>query len=255
MVGIIDTHAHLYAEQLQPVDDVINRLKKNGVVKVFLPNIDLESIAPMKDLALAYPDLCFPMMGLHPCSVQEDYKTVLNEIYNELEQNKFCAVGEIGIDLYWDKSTKEIQIDAFKTQCHWAMKYNLPVAIHSRESTDIILDILEHDDFKNLTGVFHCFTGDEVQAKRIVDLDFYLGIGGVLTYKNSSLREVLKCVSLDKILLETDSPYLPPVPFRGKINEPSFLIHVVHDLAKVYECEEFKIVETTYNNALNLFKI
>jgi TatD DNase family protein len=255
MVGIIDTHSHLYAEQLQPVEDVIVRLQEKGVVKVLLPNIDLESIQPMKELVAAYPELCIPMMGLHPCSVKEDYKLVLDTIHQELEKGEYCAVGEMGIDLYWDKSTKDNQIDAFHTQCNWALEKNLPIVIHARDALEVILNELENRNDNNLQGVFHCFTGNDEDANRVQNLDFYIGIGGVLTFKNSSLREVLKSIPLDRVLLETDAPYLAPVPFRGKTNEPSYLTYIVQELAKVYQCSENEIIRTTYNNALNLFKI
>lgn len=253
MVEMIDTHAHLYAEQLLPIEETIRRAIDSGVGRILLPNIDLESIEPLKKIVDQYPDLCFPMMGLHPCSVKEDYKEVLSIIEKEFSKNKCCAVGEIGIDLYWDQTTKEIQIDAFEMQCKWAIKYQLPIAIHSREATGLILDILETKFPKQLTGVFHCFTGDLSEAKRALALGFHLGIGGVVTFKNSNLRETLTNVQLEHILLETDAPYLAPMPFRGKINEPAYLKYIVKELASVYQCTENQIIETTTNNALKLF--
>jgi len=253
MVGMIDTHAHLYAEQLMPIKETIQRAVDSGLERVLLPNIDLESIGPLKNLVKQYPNLCYPMMGLHPCSVREDYKEVLSIIGMEFSEIKCCAVGEIGIDLYWDHTTKEMQIDAFEMQCRWAIQYQLPIAIHSREATGLILDILETQFTNQLTGVFHCFTGDLTEAKRVLALGFYVGIGGVVTFKNSNLRETLKHVPLEYVLLETDAPYLAPVPFRGKINEPSYLKYVVKELASIYQCTENQIIETTTNNALKLF--
>lgn len=253
MVEMIDTHAHLYAEQLLPIEVTIQRAIDSGVGRILLPNIDLKSIEPLKKIVDQYPNLCYPMMGLHPCSVQEDYKKVLAIIEKEFSKNKCCAVGEIGIDLYWDQTTKEIQIDAFEIQCRYAVKYQLPIAIHSREATGLILDILETQFTNQLTGVFHCFTGDLLEARRALALGFYLGIGGVVTFKNSNLRETLKNVPLTHILLETDAPYLAPMPFRGKINEPSYLKYIVKELASIYQCTENQIIETTTNNALKLF--
>ena len=172
------------------------------------------------------------MMGLHPCSVKDNYKTELSIIESELDKQDCIAVGEIGIDLYWDTSTRDLQIEAFKIQCQWAIDRNLPVAIHSRESTDLIIGLIDKHFKGELAGVFHCFTGDLSQAQKIVELGMYMGIGGVYTFKNSSLRDFISEVPLDRLILETDSPYLAPVPFRGKRNEPSYVKYVLESMAE-----------------------
>ncbi len=253
---IIDTHAHLYAEEFdQDIADVIERAKSEGVDRVLLPNIDMNSIRPLKALVASYPDYCIPMMGLHPCSVSTDYKSQLAIIEKELHTNDYVAVGEIGIDLYWDKSTLDIQKDAFIVQCQWAVDRKLPVAIHARDSTDILIKILQEEVKGELTGVFHCFGGDVDQAKAIEELGFYLGIGGVVTFKNTKLREVLANISLDRIMVETDAPYLAPVPYRGKRNESSYLRQIILTLAEVYSTTPAEISAITTANALKLFKI
>ncbi len=253
---MIDTHAHIYADQFDEDRDLmIQRARSAGINKIFLPNIDLNSIDKMFDLVHRYPEFAYPMLGLHPCSVQSDYKDVLNQIEGKLEQHKVIAIGEIGIDLYWDKSTKGIQEEAFVEQCGWAMERSLPIVIHSRESIDLILDIIESSFKGKLRGVFHCFTGDLKQAKRIMDLGMYMGIGGVLTFKNSDLKDVIPQIPLDRLLLETDSPYLAPVPYRGKRNEPAYMAEVLHYLAKMLNVEGREIDQQLEQNSLRLFKI
>jgi TatD DNase family protein len=253
---IIDTHAHLYAEEFhQDIANVIERARSEGIYRVLLPNIDTNSIEPLKALVASYPDYCIPMMGLHPCSVSTDYKSQLAIIEKELDTKDYVAVGEIGIDLYWDKTTLDIQKDAFIIQCQWAVDRKLPVAIHARDSIDILIKILQEDVKGELTGVFHCFGGDIDQAKAIEELGFYLGIGGVVTFKNTKLRDVLVSVSLDRIMVETDAPYLAPVPYRGKRNESSYLKQIISTLADVYSTTPAEISAITTANALKLFKI
>ena len=221
---LIDTHTHLYAKQFNSDRDaMIQRAVEQGVEQFFLPNIDRESIEGMLALEAAYPERCFAMMGLHPCSVKDNYEEELAIVRHWLDRRKFCAVGEIGIDLYWDKTFFEQQKQAFLTQIEWAMEFDIPIVIHSRESTDIIIDILTEVKEDRLRGIFHCFGGTEEQARRIIKLGFFLGIGGVLTYKNSGLGDALKDISLEHIVLETDSPYLAPVPYRGKRNESAYV--------------------------------
>jgi TatD DNase family protein len=253
---IIDTHAHLYAEEFhQDIANVIERARSEGIDRVLLPNIDTNSIEPLKALVASYPDYCIPMMGLHPCSVSTDYKSQLAIIEKELDTNDYVAVGEIGIDLYWDKTTLDIQKDAFIIQCQWAVDRKLPVAIHARDSIDILIKVLQEEVKGELTGVFHCFGGDIDQAKAIEELGFYLGIGGVVTFKNTKLRDVLVSVSIDRIMVETDAPYLAPVPYRGKRNESSYLKQIISTLAEVYSTTPAEISAITTANALKLFKI
>ncbi|MBT8327704.1 MAG: TatD family hydrolase, partial [Bacteroidia bacterium] len=237
------------------IDETIERAKAVGVSKVLLPNIDTASIESLNNLVKKDSDFFYRMMGLHPCSVKEDYMNELERIQLELDSKSCVAVGEIGIDLYWDKSTKEIQEKAFITQCNWAIERNLPVVIHSRESIDLIIDIIKEHFAGRLKGVFHCFTGSLEQAQEIESLGFYMGIGGVVTFKNSNLREVLPQVSLEKIIVETDSPYLAPVPYRGKRNESSYVVEVVKELAKTYNVSESDISKITTENALSLFNL
>ena len=254
---MIDTHSHLYAQEFDAdLQDVIERAKAVGLSQILLPNVDLESLDRMDALAELQPDLFHKMYGLHPCSVDNDYKEVLNRIEERLADGDYIAIGEIGIDLYWNKDTRAIQEEAFRMQIDWALKYDKPIVIHSRETIDIITDIIEwsYADTE-LNGVFHCFTGTHLQAKRLIDLGFMIGIGGVLTFKNSNLREELKGIPLDHIVLETDAPYLAPVPYRGKRNESSYVTEVAKHLSYVYDTSVAEIVEQTTLNAKKLFKI
>lgn len=253
--NMIDTHAHLYAEEFdEDRSQVLARAKAAGVEQVFLPNIDETTIDRLNKLALE-SDICKPMMGLHPCYVTENYKTQLKVIREEFTKNSYIAVGEIGIDLYWDKTTKAFQEAAFIEQCHWAIEMNLPIAIHSRESTDLIIRLIKENSLKDLKGVFHCFSGTNVQANEIVDMGFLLGIGGVLTFKNSTLRDEIRGISLEHILLETDAPYLAPTPYRGKRNETAYILEVAKHLSYVHDVPEEEVHNTTTDNALKLFKL
>ena len=253
---LIDTHAHLYAAKFDhDRDAVLERALAADVRGFYLPNIDVASVEGMLALTDAHPDRVFPMLGLHPCSVGVDYKTVLDELEPWLDRRRdFCAVGEIGIDLYWDKTYVEQQIDAFRVQCRWAKQRHLPICIHSRESIDLIVDLLEEmpaDERPH--GVFHCFTGTVEQAQRILDLNFKMGLGGVLTFKNSGLDRVAAELPLDSLVLETDAPYLAPTPHRGKRNESAHVRLVAEKLAAVKDLPLEEIAQQTTRNAFDLF--
>jgi TatD DNase family protein len=253
----IDTHAHLYADEFnEDRKEMIQRAFDAGVHRIFLPNIDLKSIDGMLSIVQDYPGQIFPMIGLHPCDVGADFNQTLSEMEALLEkQNPYVAIGEIGIDLYWDKTTLETQQKAFKRQIEWGLKYNKPIVIHSREATEEIIEILSLPEYKDSFGIFHCFSGNEEQAKLIIDLGFLLGIGGVLTYKNSKLREVLQTIPLDKLVLETDSPYLTPVPYRGKRNESCYIPIIGEALAMTKGIGIEEVAAATSNNALKIFGI
>ena len=253
MVKIIDTHCHLYAEEFnEDRNEAIERALAMGVSKILLPNIDLESIEGLHALTDTYQQVCFPMMGLHPCYVKEDYQSVLNTIFDWFNKREYCAVGEIGMDLYWDKTTKSWQEDAFIQQVEFAISKNLPLAIHSRSATQELIQLLK--PFKGkVTGVFHCFSESAELANEIIKLDFLLGIGGVITFKNAGLPQALENIDLRHIILETDSPYLAPVPYRGKRNEPSYTRLVADKLAEAKGISAAEVYEITSENAERLF--
>lgn len=256
-MSFIDTHAHLYSDSFEEDRDaMLERTFAFGVEKVFLPNIDSSSIEGMLALEQAYPDRLYPMMGLHPCSVQPDtWESELAIVASWLEKRSFCAIGEIGMDLYWDKSTQEIQAQAFKIQCEWANEYDLPIVIHSRESIDELIALIREIQFPGFRGIFHCFSGTASQAAEIVELGFLLGIGGPLTYKKSTLPEALQDISLDHMVLETDAPYLPPTPHRGKRNESSYIPLVAQKLAEVKGVSVGEVATLTTRNALQIYGI
>jgi TatD DNase family protein len=251
-----DTHTHLYSEEFN--DDreaMVKRAIESRVKRLFLPNIDIKSIQPMLDLVWRFPDNCFPMMGLHPCSVDEHVEAHLFQIQKWFKKRKFYAVGEIGLDFYWSVEFKDQQIMAFKKQIQWAIQMDLPINIHSRNSTDEVIAILQEMKHPALRGIFHCFSGNAHQAKQVTNLGFYIGIGGVLTYKKSDLPEVIKEIDLKYLVLETDAPYLPPVPFRGKRNEPSYIPLIAEKLAAIYNCSISEIAEKTTQNAMSVFQL
>ena len=251
---MIETHAHIYLPQFnEDLDEVIERAKESGIQKIFMPNIDSSSVDDMLELENRYPGYCFPMMGLHPCSVKEDFEKELKIVEEWLSKRTFAAVGEMGTDLYWDKSFFEQQKEAFTIQCGWAVQYDSPIVIHCRESIDETIDLLEKLSPNHPRGVFHCFTGNLDQAKRILDLGFVLGIGGVATFKNGGMEPVLNEVALENLVLETDSPYLAPVPNRGKRNEPSYVQFVAQKIAEVKDVPVSKVIEQTSRNAELLF--
>lgn len=233
----------------------MERCFENNVNRLFLPNVDVASIKMIDDLVKKYPENCFAMAGLHPCDVKDDYETQLQEIYDSIEGRKIYAIGEIGIDLYWDKTTLGIQQDAFRRQINWAKNLGLPIVIHCREAFDEVFEVLEAEKDDKLRGIFHCFTGNEEQANQAINLNFYLGIGGVVTYKKAGLDLVLANIPLDKLVLETDSPYLAPVPFRGKPNESSYLIYVAQKLAEIYNVSVEEIADVTTANSKKIFGV
>ncbi|MCF8380322.1 MAG: TatD family hydrolase [Bacteroidales bacterium] len=253
---LIDTHTHLYLEEFdKDRDEVVIRSIESGVEKLFLPNIDLSSVENMLQMSERYPKHCYPMLGLHPGSVKKDYLTELEKLESYLGKGKFIAIGEIGIDLYWDKSLLAEQEQAFEIQLKWAKDLSLPVVIHARDSFQEIFKILDKMYVPGMKGVFHSFTGTKEDAKKIKEYDFYYGINGIATYKNSALPEVIKTLPADRILLETDSPFLSPVPKRGKRNESSFLQHTCQKLSEILNINSDKIEELTTTNALQLFRI
>jgi len=253
---LTDTHTHLYYEtDEQKRVQLMQRCFDQHIERLFLPNVDLESIPKIDALVAAYPDHCFAMAGLHPCDVKDGYESLLEGIYASIEGRKIYAIGEIGIDLYWDKTTLQQQRQAFITQIRWAKSMKLPIVIHCREAFDEVFEVLEQERAEDLFGILHCFTGNLDQALHAIDLGFYLGIGGVVTYKKAGLDEVLKHVPLDKLVLETDSPYLAPVPFRGKPNESSYLIHIAKKVADIYGVSVEEVAEITTENSKLIFKI
>lgn len=251
----IDSHAHIYSDKFkEDISEVISRSKELDVYKIYMPNIDHESIESMMELETRYSNECISMMGLHPCSVKKEFEKDLYEVEEWLDKRPFAAVGEIGTDLYWDKSLFKYQKEAFKIQCHLAIKHNLPVVIHCRESIDETIEILQAPEFESLTGVFHCFTGTIEQVGKIIELGYKIGIGGVLTFKNSGLAETIRTLGAENMLLETDSPYLSPTPYRGKRNSPEYIPLVAQKLADVLESPIEKIAEITTENSLKLFR-
>jgi TatD DNase family protein len=252
---LIDTHCHLYLVDFETDRQVIiDRAREAGVRKMYLPAIDSSELERLLSLEKAFPGECIAMMGLHPCSVKDKYEEELRLVESQLEQREFVAIGEIGLDFYWDVSFTEQQYDAFRRQITWAKELNLPIVIHSRNSIDDCIRVVRENQDGRLRGIFHCFSGSENQAKQIIDLGFYLGIGGVLTYKNAGLAEVLKDVSMENMVLETDAPYLTPVPFRGKRNESSYIKYVAQKLADVKGVGTEEVASITSANAQNIFR-
>jgi len=254
---LIDTHAHIYLEDFdEDVDQMIGRARQNGIQRILLPNIDLRSVDLMKNLATRYPDVCLPMIGLHPCSVGADYREVLDLMHSELLKGHYIAIGETGCDMYWDKSFRTEQMESFAIHAQWAKEHNMPLIIHARDAFDEIFEVLDSENSPNLRGIFHCFTGNAEQAKKILDYGgFMLGIGGVVTYKNSGLSEVLADIDTRHLVLETDAPYLPPIPHRGKRNEPSFMTHTAQKLADIKHLSLEEISYHTTQNAQRMFNL
>lgn len=251
-----DTHAHVFVEEFKiDFEDCFNRSIQNNVQRVFVPNIDENTIESLKNICNKYSSNYFPMMGLHPCSVSQNLQKQLQVIYDELITQKYYAIGEVGLDLYWDKSTLELQKKAFIEQAKWAISHNLPVSIHSREATEEIIKIIKTEKLEELRGIFHCFSGNEQQAKTVINMGFYLGIGGTITYKKSTLPEVIFSIGIDKTVLETDSPYLPPIPHRGKRNETSYIPLIAQKLAEITGLTNEEVAEITTNNSKKIFGI
>lgn len=255
-MNFIDTHTHLFSDQFnEDRSAVVRRAIDSGISKMLLPNIDLESVEGMHQLVSEFPGHCYPMMGLHPCSVTENWESDLAVIQSHLDQHNYCAIGEIGIDLYWDKSTLGYQQKAFAQQIEWAKSKKLPIAIHVREAFDETFEVIDALNDANLTGVFHCFTGTVEQAQHILSYGgFKLGIGGVITFKNSGLDQIISEIDLKHLVLETDSPYLAPAPYRGKRNESEYITLIASKLAQVKNVSIETIAEQTSQNALDLFK-
>lgn len=255
---MIDTHCHLYLQHFQADrEEAEARALAEGVQKILLPNVDLESVENLRGLLKSRPELYRGMMGLHPCSVKEDWKEVLSQIESEFRNHHsdYLAVGEIGLDLHWDKSTLDWQMEALGLQFQWAIADDLPVSIHCREAFDPLFELLSDFSGKGLKGALHCFTGTAEQAERCLEFGLHLGIGGVVTYKNGGLDNSLKAVSADRLLLETDAPYLSPVPFRGKRNEPSYLTYIAARTAFIMGMEEKELQDSTTDNARKLFDL
>ena len=253
---IVDTHTHLYLDKFkEDIDKVISRAKENGVSKFIFPAIDSSHFENMHNLKNRYPENIYLMTGLHPTDVKENYKEELDFITKTLKNHNYVAIGEIGIDLYWDKSFLKQQQEAFRFQIRLAIKNDLPIVIHCREAFDEIFEILNEENCETLRGVFHCFTGDLDQAKKAISLGFLLGIGGVVTFKNGGIDKFLNQIDLKHIVLETDSPYLAPVPFRGKRNESSYIIYVLEKLSELYKIPKEEIALVTTNNAKKMFSL
>lgn len=252
---LIETHAHIYDKQFaKEQDDIIARALEEGVEKIFMPNIDADSIDGMLELELRYPDICVPMMGLHPGSVDKHFEKQLYLVEDWLQKRSFTAVGEVGIDLYWDKTFKEQQIEAFSLQIAWAKKLQIPIIIHCRDAFQETISVVESMKDDTLSGVFHCFSGTIEDAKRIAALDFKIGIGGVVTFKNGGLAELMPELPLEQMVLETDSPYLAPKPFRGKRNEPSYLKIITEKIAELKKISVEEVATVTTKNAMEVFQ-
>lgn len=257
-MNFIDTHSHLFADEFnEDLPLVIERAKEAGVNRIYLPNIDNSTIEPMLRTVANYPNYCFPMLGLHPTSVNADYRKELSMMSNILSDgHPFVAIGEVGIDLYWDKTYIKEQIEAFEIQIQWASEHSLPLVIHSRESFEEVYQCIStNNKANNLRGIFHSFTGTADEAHKLLQFDnFYLGINGVVTFKKSTIPEALKNIPLERLVLETDSPYLAPTPNRGKRNESAYVKYVLSKLSDIYECSEEIVAQITTKNALSVFE-
>ena len=258
---LIDTHAHLYGEQFDSdIDKVLQRAYHSGIEKIFLPAIDSETHDKLLALSLQHsgPEAkpaIYPMMGVHPCSINENYKQELNTAWNYLNNGtKYYAVGEIGLDFYWDVTHKEQQFEAFETQIGWAIEKSLPIVIHARKSTYDCIEVVKKFKGK-VNGIFHCFSGSAEEAQEIIKLGFLLGIGGVATYKNSGLQELLKSIDIAHLVLETDAPYLTPVPYRGKRNESSYIRIICEEVARIKDVSLMEVADATSANALKVFQL
>lgn len=256
-MNLIDTHAHLFVEEFKDdLSEVVIHAKEVGVEKVLLPNIDETSIVHLKQCVLDYPGFFYPMMGLHPTSVTGNWEKQLDIIYRELNSGDYIAVGEIGIDLYWDTSLREVQMHAFEEQLKWSIEKDLPVSIHFRNATEEVIESIRRVGASSLRGVFHSFGGTKAELEAILELDnFLIGINGVVTFRNSGLSETLKHCPFNRVVLETDSPYLAPVPYRGKRNESAYLLHVITQLAGIWNESQESVARITSRNARELFKL
>lgn len=250
----IDTHAHLYLDQFKnDLAQVINDAKNRNVLKIFLPNIDRSTVSDMLELSKSYPDICYPMIGLHPCNVKQDYMDELEFIESELSRNRYYGIGETGIDLYWDQQYREEQIKSFEYQILLARKKDLPVIIHSREALDLTIELIEKHQDGRLKGIFHCFNGSLEQCKKVVELNFHMGLGGVISYKNAKLDDMVRWMPIEHMVLETDAPYLAPVPYRGKRNQSAYIPEIARKIAEIRSEPVEYIEKRTTINALKLF--
>ena len=252
---MIDTHCHLYVKEFETdIESVIRRAEAAGVERFYMPAIDHETNQALINLEERFPGKCFAMMGLHPCSVNEHFQVALDEVSTWLEKRKFAAIGETGLDFYWDKTFVKEQYYALEKQIEWAIQYQLPIVLHTRNATQETVDVIKKYAGTGLKGIFHCFGGSLDEAQQIIELGFYLGIGGVVTYKNAGLAEVLEKLDLANIVLETDSPYLSPVPFRGKRNESAYLKNITEKLAGIKQVSVEEVARITTGNAREIFK-
>lgn len=252
----IDSHAHIYAEAFAPDrNEAIRKAAEGGVSQILMPNIDHTSIDVMLRTESDYPGTCLAMMGLHPCSVQKHFEQELYKVENWLSKRKFIAIGEAGIDLYWDKTFLVQQQEALRIQVQWAKQYKIPIVLHTREAFSEVYNIIEQEQDGSLTGVFHCFSGTPEEAEKVIKLGFYLGIGGVVSFKNGGLDKVIPDISLDHVLLETDCPYLAPVPYRGKRNEPAYLPLIAQRIAELKMENLSLIAQKTTANTQKLFNL
>jgi TatD DNase family protein len=251
---LIDSHTHLFLEEFDTDRNlVVERALNQSIHKMLLPNVDSSTINKLTDTCKINPKSLFPAIGLHPCSVKDNYQVELDALFKVLQDVKFCAIGEIGIDLFWDKTYYNEQVKVLEMQIGWALHYNLPVILHCRESFEHVYNIVKK--YKALRGVFHAFTGTLEQAKKIMDLGFFVGIGGIVTFKNSGLDKIVSEIPLENIVLETDSPYLTPVPYRGKRNEPAYIKHIAKKLSDIFACSLEETAKMTSLNTENLFAI
>jgi TatD DNase family protein len=251
----IDTHTHLYDEKFDTDrDQILQQAIEHGITKMYLPNCDSTTIEGMLALEKSHPEHCFAMMGLHPCYVNEHVQQELDTVRQWLDQRPFCAIGEIGLDYYWDKTFVAQQQAAFRTQIEWALEFKRPIVIHTREATLDTISLVKEYVPRGISGVFHCFSGSYETAQQIIDMGFYLGIGGVLTYPKAGLQEVAQRIDLKHLVLETDAPYLTPVPFRGKRNESAYIQHIAEKLATLKGISVTEVAEITTKNATRLFQ-
>ncbi len=257
-MNFTDTHAHLYAEEFDIYRvEMINRAKQQGLIRLLLPAIDSLYHAKMMDVVTAFPGLCHAMMGLHPTSVKADFRNELDIVEKHLSDpdHNFCAIGEMGLDFFWDKTFEKEQVKAFEYQLDLSLQYHLPLVIHTRNSMEETLKIIGKRNNPELRGVFHCFSGDTGQAQKAIDYGFMVGIGGVVTYKNSKLQKVVAEIPLESILLETDAPWLPPVPHRGQRNESSYIPLIAKKIAEIKQLPLEEVADLTTKNALSLFSV
>lgn len=250
----IDSHVHIYSKKYDDDrDDVIRRSVENGVGRLYMPNIDEESIDAMLEAELKYPDICIPMMGLHPCDVKKDFEKALYTMEAWIDKREFAGIGETGLDLYWDKTFFEQQKEALRIQIQWAKQKKWPIILHCRESMDETIEVIKEEKTADLKGIFHCFSGTLDQAKEIIDLGFLLGIGGVATYKNGGLDKILNELGLEHVVLETDGPYLAPVPHRGKRNSPEYIPIIAERVGDLTQSDLEKVSKATLENSIRIF--